>query len=386
MSTRRVAYLTADPGIPPDSSKGASVHFRELAAAFARIGVELDVCLARDGDVSGFSPHRARTVQTPRGSGAAGEVFQIGHSAALLAALRAGGPHAAVYERLSLFGLAGMVHARELGVPHVVEVNAPLWREAAAFRGLALVESARGVCLDVLRGADRVLAVSSALADELHAAGVRRERIEVFGNGADLARFRRAAPAEKPASLRGRPTILFLGSLKPWHGLEFLIAGFRALRRELPCGLWIVGDGPGRELAQAAAREFPGEVVAAGAVDHDDVPGILKAADAVVAPYTADSPAYFSPLKIVEALAAGRPVLASRVSCVLETLEGHEIPGLFRTDDIEDFVRAARRALAPGALAPEALVETLDWERKARRIAGWLGVAVPSAAREVTHV
>lgn len=387
MNRPRVAYLSSDPGIPPDSSKGASVHFRELAAAFARIGVDLDVFLAREGDVSGFLPHQARTVPTPRGAGVEGEVLQIAHASALLAALRASGPHVAVYERLSLFGLAGTVHARSLGIPHLVEVNAPLWREAAAFRGLVLHDSARGICLDVVRSADRVLAVSHALADELADAGVRRDRLEVLGNGADLSRFRRATAAPKPACLRGRPTLLFLGSLKPWHGLPFLLEGFRALRATRDCGLWIVGDGPGRDLALAAARQHPQDIVVHGAVPHEEVPGILKAADVVVAPYTADSPLYFSPLKIVEAVAAGRPVLASRVPCVVETLGGGDLPGLFRTDDVRDFVAAAQRTMTDGVLAPDALVAQLDWEQKAARIAGWMGVECASGSLlEAAHV
>jgi glycosyltransferase involved in cell wall biosynthesis len=370
----RIAYVCADPGIPPDGHKGASVHFRALAAAFARNGVELDVFVARDGDVSGLRPHRARTVPVPRASGLLGEVLQLGHAEAMLRALQAAGPHAAVYERLSLFGLAGLAHAKALGVPFVVEVNAPLWREAAAFRDLALAAAARGVCLDVLRGATRVLAVSPSLANELIEAGVDATRIEVLGNGADLATFRNAIPAEKPAVLRGRPTLLFVGSLKPWHGIPFLLRAFAALRAQRPCGLWIVGDGSERETVAVAQRAFPGDIVQEGACPHERIPSLLQAADIVTAPYPADAPAYFSPLKIVEALAAGRPLLASRVPCVLETLAGHTPPGLFTPDCVADFVRAAEALLQAGPRAGEAgidqrLVEELDWTHKARRIA-----------------
>ena len=50
----RVAYLCADPGIPPDGSKGASVHFRAMASALLRNGVELDVFMTREGDASDY--------------------------------------------------------------------------------------------------------------------------------------------------------------------------------------------------------------------------------------------------------------------------------------------------------------------------------------------
>lgn len=370
----RVAYLCADAGIPPDGSKGASVHFRAMAQAFASLGTKLDVFMARAGDVSGFAPHRARTVPTPRAPGTAGEVLQLGHAGALLEAMTAAGPHTAVYERLSLFGLAGLAHARRLRIPFLVEVNAPLWREAAMFRELSLPAAAQGVCLDVLRAADRVFAVSAALALELATAGVAKERIEVLGNGADLALFRSAPAASKPASLRGRPTLLFVGSLKPWHGVEFLLRGFAALRSQANCGLWIVGDGPERHRIELAQRAFPGDIVLEGAVEHARIPSLLRAADIVVAPYTSSAPHYFSPLKITEALAAGRPLLASRVPCVEQTLVGHEPIGLFAADDICSFVTAAHRVLAAGEMAGSEgidprLVQELDWTEKARQVA-----------------
>lgn len=376
----RIAYVCADPGIPPDGSKGASVHFRSLAAAFARLGTSLDVFVARDGDVGGLLPHRARTVPTPKARGLDGELLQLGHAETMLQALRAAGPHAAVYERLSLFGLAGLAHARSLGVPFLVEVNAPLWREAAAFRDLSLPAAARGVCLDVLRNATTVFAVSTPLADELAEAGVPRERLRVLGNGADLPRFRAAAPAERPRALRGKPTLLFLGSLKPWHGIPFLLRAFAALRAQQPCGLWIVGDGPLRDEVAVAQRAFPGDIVHEGAVGHDAVPSLLQAADVVVAPYGSDAPSYFSPLKIVEALAAGRPLLASAVPCVLDVLRGHAPLGLHAPDDVVDFVRAARLVLAAGSAAAThgiaaELVEGLDWTHKARTVLACLRTA-----------
>ncbi len=386
----RVAYVTADPGIPPDGSKGASVHFRSLAAAFARIDVALDVFLARAGDVGAFAPHRARTVPTPAGKGRLGELLQLGHNEALLAALRAAGPHTAVYERLSLFGLAGLTHARSTGVPFVVEVNAPLWREAAQFRDLALTGTARGVCLDVLQQADRVLSVSPALATELVAAGVPAANVSVLGNGADVPAFRAARAAPKPAPLRGRPTLVFIGSLKPWHGIDFLLRAFAALRAHRPCGLWIVGDGPEREAIAKARAAFPADIVHEGDVAHERIPSVLQAADIVVAPYPAAAPAYFSPLKLVEALAAGRPVLASKVPCVLDTLAGQRPLGLFAPDDVVDFVEAAERVLAAGPEAarhgidPHAIA-ALDWSAKAAAIAPWLGRRPQMALREVEH-
>lgn len=387
--SQRVAYLCADPGIPPDGSKGASVHFRAMARGLQAHGVELDVVVARQGAVDGFAPHRARCVPAPRQNGLVSEVQQLAHATAIYDALQAAGPHTAIYERLSLFGLAGLMHARKLGVPLLVEVNAPLWLEAATFRGLGLRNTGRGVCLDVLQGAERVFTVSSALAHELIAQGVSAANVEVLGNGADLAAFRGAAPAPKPEPLRGRPTLMFVGSLKPWHGVEFLLRAFAALRAQEPCGLWVIGDGPLRADVQVAARAFPGDIVHQGAVDHARIPGLLQAADIVVVPYPRSAPDYFSPLKLVEALAAGRPLLCSRVPCVLETLQGHRPMGLFDADDVADFVVTARAVLDAGPAAgrvgiDQNLVDQLDWTTKAGRVAQLLPRSAATAG-EVAH-
>ena len=385
MKAAPVAYLCADPGIPPDSSKGASVHFRAMARALAQNGQALDVLMTRAGAVDGFLPHRARVVATPRAVGVAGEVLQLAHSQAVFEALDAAGPHVALYERLALFSAGGLAYARARSIPYVVEVNAPLWLEAAEFRSLHLAATAQALCLDVLRSADAVFAVSKALAALLVDAGAPSARVHVLGNGADLASFQDAPPCARPAALRGKPVLLFAGSLKPWHGVDFLLEAFAALRRRRPCGLWIVGDGPMKDAVVRAQHEMPADVVWEGAVPHERMPELLAAADAICAPYPGSAPAYFSPLKVVEGLAARRPLIGSRVPCVLGELDGRELPGLYEADSVPSFVAAAERVLADpaAARADEALVAALDWTSKARVVLPWLrGTAVtPEAAR-----
>lgn len=381
----RLLYLCCDPGISPDGTKGASVHFRAMARAFAACGAALDPVLAREGDTSGFLPHRARVLPPQRGSGVAGELRQLAHGATVLGALEGLGPHDAVYERLSLFAGAGLAYARARDLPLAVEVNTPLWLEAERYRELHLRETAKALCLDVLRGADLVLTVSKALADRLAACGVPSRRQRVLGNGADLAAFDAAQPAERPVVLRDRPLLVFIGSLKPWHGLGFLARAFPKLRGRPGAGLWIVGDGPDRDTAAALAAVYPGDVVFEGPVPHDRIPGILKAADAVLAPYPLDAPDWFSPLKVVEALAARRPLIAGRVRCVVDTLGNADVPGLYEPDDEADFLRAVRDVMASGEKArpPEALRAGLDWRDKAAQVLEWLGL--PAAAPEVAH-
>lgn len=361
----RLAYLCSDPGIPIDGSKGASVHFRAMAQALATIGVTVDGFVAR-GAADAVAGVEFQIVPPPPGSDTAREAGLVAGALDMLQAMDARAPHDAVYERLSLFGMAGLAHARRHRLPFLVEVNAPLWEEAARFRTLHLPRAAHALALDVLEGADRVLVVSAEIGRQLVAEGIDGRKLVVQPNGVDAELFASAAPAARPAKFGARPVLAFVGSLKPWHGIEFLLAAHAACREDLGFCLWIVGDGPLREQVEAAARRYPDEIVSEGAVPHARVPAVLQAADAVVAPYPADAPAYFCPLKVVEALALGCPLVASRVPCVLDLVRGRPGVELFAAGEVAEFAAAVRRALAHPRVPDPAHLQAQAWTARAR--------------------
>jgi glycosyltransferase involved in cell wall biosynthesis len=304
--------------------------------------VEAFVMKAKDTEGVGFPvrviPHRSR------GKGLDGEVHWLAASGAMLESLESAGPFDAVYERFSLFAPAGMAYARSHGIPHILEVNAPLWVEAEKYRSLELRETARSLARETLRGAHRVLTVSPALKEIVLAEGVPSEHVQVFPNGVAESFFS-AEPAPKPAALEGAPVLLFCGSLKPWHGVSFLLVAFRKLVERRPIGLWIVGDGPLRDEIEEAQDNYPGNVHWEGAVDHERLPGILKAADMAVAPYPSSAPDYFCPLKVIEALAAGCPILASDSAMMRSWVGDPPRAGLFPADSVDGFVSAAESLL-----------------------------------------
>jgi glycosyltransferase involved in cell wall biosynthesis len=335
----RIAYLCSDPGIPPDGTKGASVHFREMARALAQAGAELDVLMAREG----IWPDRPVHVIKPERRDDNGHaVSLIRANDAMVAAASSHGPHTAVYERLSSFGVAGARYARNAGIPLILEVNAPLWLEDARYRRLEMNDTAREMAMESIQSAERVIVVSAELARILIAAGVPEGRIVVMHNGVNREMFESALPHELPAALAGRTCLAFMGSLKPWHGIEFLLEAFELCAVEMNLGLWIVGDGTLRDVVRSAAERFRERIHWQGAVDHDAIPSILRAADIAVAPYGADAPSYFCPLKVIEALAAGCPLLASDAKCVTDVVGDHSGVRLFRRGDKNSFRTAVR--------------------------------------------
>jgi Glycosyltransferase Family 4 len=177
----KIAYLCSDPGVPVYGNKGASVHVRELSRALQRLGHEVKIVAARavgepppeyEVPIVGLQPDPLEATlvallqsDPAGGTAVASDVRAILAAASLrqsaLPLLRAFEPHL-VYERHSLFGTAGVAITRELGVPLILEVNAPLSEEQERHRDLAFGATARELERAVLRSADHVLAVSSA--------------------------------------------------------------------------------------------------------------------------------------------------------------------------------------------------------------------------------
>jgi len=330
--TMRIAYVCADPGVPVFGHKGCSVHVQEMLRALQGHGASVDLFAAR---VDEAPPSGLESLQihhlTPLGDG-----DPSSHAAAiaalndeLAALLDRAGPYDLVYERYSLWSLAAMEHAATAGVPGLLEVNAPLIEEQAQYRGLRDAGGADRVAARAFRAASVLLAVSAEVAAWLERRGVVRGRVHVIPNGVDAERFR---PDVRPAA-PGPPgsfTVGFVGSMKPWHGLDVLVEAFARLHERAPdARLLLVGDGPARAgvCADLSDRGLAGVVHCTEAVAPLEVPGLLTSVDAAVAPYSLASGFYFSPLKVYEYMAAARAVVASRVG-QLETLIRHEVNGL----------------------------------------------------------
>jgi len=299
----RLVYICADEGIPLLGSKGASAHLRNVCAALAARGHAVTIACRRLGE-GNLPPPEVTVDVMPAAEG--------DQTRWLADVLRRTGA-AAVLERYSLSSGPGRTASRELGLPLVLEVNAPLVDEAARFRGLTDVLTWRRREREQLANADFVIAVSQPLAVHAVACGVPRERVSVVPNGVDLAGFTNGdgSAVRRRYGLEGTFVAGFCGSLKPWHGVADLIEATALLPAEV--ALLVVGDGRRRaELEDhVRARGLAGRVVLTGSVPHRDVPAHLAAMDVGVAPYAAQENFYFSPLKVVEYCAAGLPVVVT---------------------------------------------------------------------------
>jgi len=289
-----------------------------------------------------------------------------------------------IYERYSLWGLAGLCAAKSCRLPFVLEVNAPLVYEQQRYRGgMICCSLARRIEGLVWRGADLVIAVSEALASHLREAGVNSTHVQVLPNGVDARWFMADAEslrARKHADLENWFVIGFVGSFKPWHGADFLLAAFEDFHRIEPSShLLLIGDGPLKSNLQNRARQAGLEkaVTFTGVVAHDDILRYLATMDVAVAPYPAIENFYYSPLKLFEYMAAGRAVVASRTGQVAQVIN-HCVSGLLyeaghRAGLVNCLCRLAENPAFREELGRNArsASQAFTWERNAARLVEW---------------
>jgi glycosyltransferase involved in cell wall biosynthesis len=362
------------------SKDGQFVHVEELIHALRAQGHEVHIAGPRAVEKDAFGGE-SRTLVGMRNALPRWmyELLEFGYSliafARLFVAALRSRPHF-IYERYNMLCPAGVWVSRLLGLPLVLEVNAPLYEERAKFGGLSLHWLARWSERVVWRNADCVLPVTEVLAGYVRAAGADPMRITVVPNGIDFAKFRNAVPRESARAALGLESFLvlgFTGFVREWHGLESVLD---VLKSDPRLYLLVVGDGPARASIEARAKALGVEtrVRITGVVERGEINRYVSAFDVALQP---DVVEYASPLKLFEYLALARPVVAPDRPNIREILEHERNALLFRPRDFADMARAITHLCADADLRARLgeagrqtiLDRDLTWEGNARKVA-----------------
>jgi glycosyltransferase involved in cell wall biosynthesis len=253
----------------------------------------------------------------------------------------------------------------------------------------AVANTAQSACFG---SADHIISVSERLKTYIEATGIAPRRVTCLPNGVDTIRFNPstdALPIRSRYALGSRPIIGFIGSLKPWHGLDFLFDAVGLIGKwRADHALMVVGDGPGFAYARERAEkeDLVGRIILAGKVPHDEIPSYLAAMNVTVAPYQPEKDFYFSPLKVLESLAAGRPVVAPRQGQLTDLIEDGVTGLLYEPGDLNAFARGVETLLADpkrqesmSRSARRFATANLSWDSVARRSVAIMTEALQTA-------
>jgi glycosyltransferase involved in cell wall biosynthesis len=393
----RVLYLASS--FLPDHRNGYTIRTFYLVHALKAAG--LDVQLAtRPGypwdrrkinltvpetvDVEGLACERLRS-----GAGISGPPADYLEAAAAALAEHISARGISIVHAASnhMSALPALIAARRMGCAFVYEVRG-LWEfsEAAKKPGwdkTELFALRHALEMQTARGADAVITLGAGLRDELVAGGVAPERIALVPNGTDTNVF---SPQPKDAALAGRLgipekrlTIGFAGSFEMYEGLEDLLAAIAMLAgRGRDVGFIGVGEGPVRRrlTAQAEKAGLRDRVILPGRVAHAEMRAYYSLMDiAAYARIPARVCDVVTPLKPLEAMAMGKPVVMSSVGGLKELADDGVSALFFEKGSVEDLAAKLESLIADAALREKLgtgarlAAESRRWDNGARTVA-----------------
>jgi len=296
---------------------------------------------------------------------------------------------AASVPRTDVIANLQVVHPRFLHVPRVIAVHAPLYaagvlRDAHRLRGkydvilspFAYPDGVASVILgEILRvpvavklhGGDmnvaaknpparrwinwafpkvaRIVAVSYPLAQAAHGFGVPWSKMAVVEDGVDASvfRIRDRKQAKLSAGLDpDRRHIVYVGRLERRKGIHELMESFSEIAKLRPdVDLVLVGDGEDTSPCEHWAKEMKGRAILTGVLGIDEVANYYAASDITTLPSYAEG----TPNCVIEALACGRPVVATSVGGVPDMIHDENMGELIPAKDVPALTTALLRAL-----------------------------------------
>jgi len=292
-----------------------------------------------------------------------------------------------VIERYYNFSGAGVRAARRVGVPSLLEVNAPMLDPPGTKKYLAdrvLLGWMTRLAREQAMAAKRIVTPLATTVPFPEAQGRVREipwgaNVELF----DRARLNQDQVQRLRAQInpQNKRVVVFLGSFRPWHGVrEFMRVAQELVRERDDILCLMVGSGEllDETRAQVGRAGLRNRIVLTGAVPYELVPYYLALAEIGVAPFnTAVHPPlrvgfYWSPLKVHEYMAMGLPVVTIDVPG-LNQIARNEREGLLYPEGDVSALRAAIVRLVEdptlaerlGRAARTRVVEQFSWQHHA---------------------
>jgi glycosyltransferase involved in cell wall biosynthesis len=243
-------------------------------------------------------------------------------------------------------GLFIAQNKKRLGYRTIFEVNGlPSIELKYHYPGLdaELLSKIKEQEIATLHLSDAVICPSNVTCDYIVSLGLHRNRITVIPNGVSPSDF-----SPSPLLVReGRtPVLLYIGTLADWQGLDIVVKSLPKILEKQPVRLLIVGRGRSRQRKMLAKQirklGVEGSVIVQPAVPHHEIPALIAESDICIAPLGLNDRNVTQgacPIKVLEYMAAGRPLIASNMPIVRELLREEIDALLFSPNDPGDLAR-----------------------------------------------
>lgn len=240
-----------------------------------------------------------------------------------------------LYERYSLFMFAGVLKARRMGKPVVLEVNDAAIVERV--RPLFFKWIARKIEAWVFKKCDGIVFISTNFKNTVERAHGKIAPSVICPNAADIEQFTlkgvdRVA-AKKALGLENKVVCGYVGAFVYWHGIDWFVKEIAPkLAAEPHLTLLLVGDGVVYDEIMSTVTEnnLQDQVKMPGRVPHGEVKDYIAAMDYGILP---DSNAYGSPMKLFEMMAMGVALVSPSFEPIAEVVEDGVNGWLFPPND-----------------------------------------------------
>ena len=239
-----------------------------------------------------------------------------------------------------IFGFSYVIESNGLTPVELKMSSAPSW-------WIKIVECMEWFCF---RMPDLIVTSSSQIRDVLcEKYGLNPEKFLVVSNGANPEVFKvldsRMCREKLQLKLDGI-YLVFIGSLRKWHGLDQIILAMVELGKRLPnIYLLLVGDGEERTKVERliSKNQLEDRILMFGEKPFDEIPNYINAADICLGSFI-EKPG-ISPLKVYEYMACGKPLICNSVGSLDLLFNEHKIGKLVLSQDPGDWVARVEEML-----------------------------------------
>jgi len=190
---------------------------------------------------------------------------------------------------------------------------------------------------------DAIICPSNVTRDYIASLGLNRKLVTVIPNGVSASDF---SPSPLPMRDGRIPVLLYIGTLADWQGLDIVIKALPKILAQQTVRLHIVGRGRSRQRKMLSKQirklGVEGSVIVQPAIPHHEIPALIAESDICIAPLGLNDRNVTQgacPIKLLEYMAAGRPLLASNMPIVRELVREDMDALLFSPSDPDDLAR-----------------------------------------------